>query len=198
MVNSVTSRQRDRYDVGGQIADLSRGTADVARHVSELNRRMAALEDEFAAAVDKSRAATEPLAAEMGELGDLVKELADAVAVHEQMLESAIARATPTRPAPAYASAPEPVTVERADITDRAELGEPEIPGGRAASGPFKGMEQGAIVAQLVRAIEANRIDLFLQPIVTLPQRKVRYYEALTRLRDDEGALLAPVVCLLV
>lgn len=42
------------------------------------------------------------------------------------------------------------------------------------------------------RSIEANRIDLYLQPIVTLPQRKVRYYEALTRLRDDGGELILP------
>src|SRR5262249_22111019 len=37
---------------------------------------------------------------------------------------------------------------------------------------------------------EANRIDLYLQPIVTLPQRKVRYYEAMTRLRTDKGEVL--------
>ena len=58
--------------------------------------------------------------------------------------------------------------------------------------GPFRGMEQSEIVAQIARAIEANRVDLFLQPIVTLPQRKVRYYEALARLRDDDGSLISP------
>src|SRR5262249_57211076 len=42
------------------------------------------------------------------------------------------------------------------------------------------------------RAVEANRVDLYLQPIVTLPQRKVRYYEGLTRLRSDDGDLLLP------
>jgi cyclic-di-GMP phosphodiesterase TipF (flagellum assembly factor) len=36
-------------------------------------------------------------------------------------------------------------------------------------------------------AIEANRIDLHLQPIVTLPQRKVRFYEAMSRLRTAGG-----------
>src|SRR5947209_19891206 len=56
MVNSVTSRQRDRFDVGSQIADLSRGTADIARHVSELDRRMVALEEDVAAATDPNRA----------------------------------------------------------------------------------------------------------------------------------------------
>ena len=39
-------------------------------------------------------------------------------------------------------------------------------------------------------AIEANRIDIYLQPMVTLPQRKVRFYEAVTRLRDDKDQIL--------
>ena len=30
----------------------------------------------------------------------------------------------------------------------------------------------------IAAAVDSNRIDLYLQPIVTLPQRKVRYYEA--------------------
>jgi len=192
MINSITGRQRDRSDIGSQIADLSRGTADIGRQVSELDRRIVAMEGEVAAAMDRTRTATEPLASEIDELGGLVKELADAVAAHEQMLESAIHNATPARatPVPAPAFAPEPV--ERPDATDRAELGEPERPAGRPLSGPFQGQEHAVIVAQIARAVEANRVDLFLQPLVTLPQRKVRYYEALTRLRGDDGTLLSP------
>jgi cyclic-di-GMP phosphodiesterase TipF (flagellum assembly factor) len=80
MINSVTGRQRDRYDVGAQIADLSRGTADIGRQVSELDRRIVAMEGDIAAELDRSHAATAPLATEIGELGELVKDLADAVA----------------------------------------------------------------------------------------------------------------------
>jgi cyclic-di-GMP phosphodiesterase, flagellum assembly factor TipF len=40
--------------------------------------------------------------------------------------------------------------------------------------------------------VEANRIDLYLQPIVTLPQRKIRYYEALSRLRTAAGEQVLP------
>jgi len=187
LINSVSGRQRDRYDMGSQIADLSRATADIGRQVSELDRRIVGLEGEVAAAMDRTRSATEPLASEIDELGGLVKELADAVAAHEQMLESAIANATPPRPAaaPAPAYPPEP---ERA----AAERHEPAEPPHMPASGPFRGMEPSAIVAQIARAVEANRVDLFLQPIVTLPQRKVRYYEALARLRHDDGSLLSP------
>jgi cyclic-di-GMP phosphodiesterase TipF (flagellum assembly factor) len=189
LINSVTGRQRDRYDMGGQIADLSRATGDIGRQVSELDRRIVGLEGEVAAAMDRTRSATEPLASEIDELGGLVKELADAVAAHEHMLESAIANATPQRPmaAPAPVFAPEP---ERPAAAGRAEPAEASrLP---PASGPFRGMENSAIVAQIARAVEANRVDLFLQPIVTLPQRKVRYYEALARLRNDDGSLLSP------
>jgi len=50
---------------------------------------------------------------------------------------------------------------------------------------------QNQIIATVRSAIEENRIDIFLQPMVTLPQRKVRYYEAVTRLRDDKDQILA-------
>jgi cyclic-di-GMP phosphodiesterase, flagellum assembly factor TipF len=42
------------------------------------------------------------------------------------------------------------------------------------------------------RALEENRVDLYLQPVVSLPQRKVRFYEALTRLRSEDGAVIMP------
>ncbi|PVB63236.1 EAL domain-containing protein [Labrenzia sp. 011] len=39
-------------------------------------------------------------------------------------------------------------------------------------------------------ALNANRVELHLQPIVSLPQRQVKYYEAYTRLRDTSGNLV--------
>lgn len=42
------------------------------------------------------------------------------------------------------------------------------------------------------RSLEENRIDIYLQPVVSLPQRKVRFYEALTRLRAGDGTIIMP------
>ena len=42
------------------------------------------------------------------------------------------------------------------------------------------------------RALEENRVDLHLQPVVSLPQRKLRFFEALSRLRSDDGAVIMP------
>ena len=43
-------------------------------------------------------------------------------------------------------------------------------------------------------AIESQRVDLYLQPIVSLPQRKQRYFEAFSRLRCEDDSLLTPAV----
>jgi cyclic-di-GMP phosphodiesterase, flagellum assembly factor TipF len=40
--------------------------------------------------------------------------------------------------------------------------------------------------------IESGRVDLYLQPTVTLPERKVRYFEALTRIRKADDELVVP------
>lgn len=48
-------------------------------------------------------------------------------------------------------------------------------------------------IIDIVRdALANNRVDLYLQPIVTLPQRKVRYYECLSRIRDHAGNVIRP------
>ncbi|MFN0024318.1 MAG: EAL domain-containing protein [Parvularculaceae bacterium] len=54
------------------------------------------------------------------------------------------------------------------------------------------GDEDRAILNRVRDAIEERRIDLYLQPIVSLPQRKPRYYEAFSRLREADGRVLKP------
>jgi cyclic-di-GMP phosphodiesterase TipF (flagellum assembly factor) len=49
-----------------------------------------------------------------------------------------------------------------------------------------------AMLDMIRRSLEENRVDLYLQPIVSLPQRKVRFYEALTRLRSADGSVVMP------
>ncbi len=53
----------------------------------------------------------------------------------------------------------------------------------------FDDNEMLEIVSQ---AIEAGRVDLYLQPTVTLPERRPRYFEALTRIRTRADELILP------
>jgi cyclic-di-GMP phosphodiesterase TipF (flagellum assembly factor) len=52
--------------------------------------------------------------------------------------------------------------------------------------------EKDELLETIRSSLEENRVDLYLQPIVSLPQRKLRYYEALSRLRDRNGQVIMP------
>jgi cyclic-di-GMP phosphodiesterase, flagellum assembly factor TipF len=185
LYNAVSMRLRDRTDVGGQIADLSRGTADLARQVAEFGRRLTAVEGKLASVNHSGADRIQAFAGEINELGGLVKQLAVSVASHEDLLaaNAAAAAANPPESAPSKESsilaeppklvvAPPPIAVvstEPAAAPPRSEV---------------------LTLAAVRAAIEENRLDIYLQPMVTLPQRKVRFYEAVTRIRDGNDQVL--------
>jgi len=271
LYNAVSTRLYDRGDFGGQVGELSRGTADLARQVAEVNRRVAAIEGNAHAAVERTLAATHPITAEMGEVGGLIRQIAETVAAHDTQLkvlapgvasttsvptvkpmppiapavaappaetgaprsfDSRFPESSPAEPSsaelkpaePGFAGAgpfqtppvdPRPVYAPLSDAplgqakaieaepvgTDPVGLKPPEAeppqsapaepgpaePAATRIGGRFKDMQPAAVVAMIRDAVDANRVDLFLQPIVTLPQRKVRFYEAVARLRAGDG-----------
>jgi cyclic-di-GMP phosphodiesterase TipF (flagellum assembly factor) len=182
LYNAVTTRLRDRTDVSDQITDLSRGSADMARQLAEFGRRLATIEGQGSSAAETARAAVAPISAELGEIGTLVKQLAESVAAHDAALAAgAIRPVNVAGPAPAPSA--EPANASRPAVS--------EVKPAAAAPAPPAGHSED-ILAAIRSAIEAHRIDMHLQPIVTLPQRKVRYYEALSRLRTEDGHMLPP------
>ncbi len=57
--------------------------------------------------------------------------------------------------------------------------------------------DKDATILERVRsAIEQDRIDLYLQPVVSLPQRKQRFFEAYSRLRAEDGSVIKPLAYL--
>src|SRR4051794_39396846 len=89
LYNAVSMRLRDRSDVGGQIADLSRGTADLARQVAEFGRRLALVEGRVVSANSANQDRVQSVSGEIAELGVLVQQLALSVASHDDMLSRA-------------------------------------------------------------------------------------------------------------
>lgn len=185
LYNTISNRLRDRGLLGDQIADLSRATADLSRQMAEMSRRVTAAEERVESTASRARGAVDPLAVEIGELGGLVRQLAETVAGHEKIMreQGAMPRrggeappapvAAPVEPVP---EAPLPLTEAETDtVTDDRR---------------FQGLTREAIGELIARAADSNRIDLYLQPIVTLPQRKVRFYEALSRLRTEAGEII--------
>ncbi len=146
--NAVTSRLRDRSDVGSQIADLSRGTGDLARQVAELGRRTAALEGQSDKIVDsaaeKTRIATEAVTGELAELGTLVKQLAETVALHELKFAGARDFGAPA-----------------------ANQDRPAAQAEAAGDAEPAADSRDEMIATVRDAIDSGRVDLYLQPIVT-------------------------------
>jgi cyclic-di-GMP phosphodiesterase TipF (flagellum assembly factor) len=58
--------------------------------------------------------------------------------------------------------------------------------------------QSNALLETVREALAANRVDLYLQPIVALPQRKTVYYESYSRLRDETGRVMMPAEYLTV
>jgi cyclic-di-GMP phosphodiesterase TipF (flagellum assembly factor) len=177
LYTNVSGRLADRNDLGDQIADLSRGTGDLARQMAEMSRRVAIVEGRVDGTVDRVRGTIDPIATEIGELGCLVLQLAETVASHAAVLQeqgALPAPPTPMPPAPPPAAAAAPAMSES----------------GATGASHFRGLSREQIVALIDKAADAHRIDLYLQPVVTLPQRKVRYYEALSRLRTEDGDIV--------
>jgi cyclic-di-GMP phosphodiesterase TipF (flagellum assembly factor) len=202
LYNAVSIRLRDRSEAGSQITDLSRGTADLARQVAEFGRRLAAVEGKVVSVNSTSQDRIQSVIGEINELGTLVKQLASSVATHEDMLSAPPQLVPVTTAAPAI-SPPAPMPAR--DMPTQAPDIRPERllsvagaeAGTLAASTPVAlasttaSSRNAAQLAAVVRsAIAESRIDIYLQPMVTLPQRKVRFYEAMTRLRDDKDQVI--------
>src|SRR5688572_20270487 len=69
---------------------------------------------------------------------------------------------------------------------------EPRAPYLAAHSGQdVRGRPQG-LVEVVKDALMEGRVDLYLQPVMALPQRKTVFYESYTRLRDTTGRVIMP------
>jgi cyclic-di-GMP phosphodiesterase TipF (flagellum assembly factor) len=263
LYNAVSTRMNIRSVVGPQLTELSRSTADLARQLAELGRRLAAVESRIERSLAKGEATIEPLAVEISELGGLLDQLAETVALHETQLAeiersppqrlrperetvrpeavkpewfklepvksepaekewtsppapaptaeapaapvlapAAQPPAAPAAPAPSVVAVPVAAGAVAASVVAAAAAAAPAaaplptslsaapgpaVTAAAAAAAPPDKVTSPEMLAAIRSAIEANRIDLHLQPIVTLPQRKVRFYEAMSRLRTQGG-----------
>ena len=52
--------------------------------------------------------------------------------------------------------------------------------------------QQAALLETVREALADNRVDLYLQPLVSLPQRRTVFYESFSRLRDASGRVMMP------
>jgi cyclic-di-GMP phosphodiesterase, flagellum assembly factor TipF len=126
---------------------------------------------------------------------DVARTRNDAVTLRKKLSAAGEAAARHTKPASEHQPAEQRML--RALVEQLSSLGEaisdeqpePEEPKKKPkpAHEPGEVANEGLTEEQVLRLVDAaikqDRIDLFLQPIVALPQRKVRFYEMLSRIR---------------
>ena len=168
-LHALAGGLRERTHTGRALARLRADLDGATARVHELEQALDA----------QTEARNEQLAAEVRLMETLVKGLA------ESMEAGLAGRAAPASPAPAG-----PHPARRAD--DRREpppRGQTRLP----LDGPLdSALTEGDLMDTIRASLEENRVDLYLQPIVTLPQRKTRFYEGLTRLRGRGGEIIMP------
>ena len=212
----------DRVATEARMAELARANGELAHDLAELTRRvdrfdtlavdqaraltaplsgeigqLGALVKQFAetlqvheAAIVKLGTAAQPAAPPAAQqAAPAAPEPVAAPSVAEAVEPVAAVSAAPAPAAAAGRAVPSRLIETLRQRLDRAE----PAPAAVAALPPvFEGLTRAEAVASISGAIDARRIDLYLQPIVTLPQRKVRWYQASVRLRIAAGDLLQP------
>lgn len=178
-----TLRHRAEARLERAVEDLSRLLSTNAQAGTTLGQRINALVDENAGK------RLDNMEADVSVLGTVVRQVAEAVAdLEEARKRQARREAGPTitaaaRPPPpdlpAYLETPPPAAPKRppaaAPSIAAAMSSEPVIP-----------------LETLKQAIEDGRLVFHLQPIVTLPQRKVFGYDIVPRLALEEGEFADP------
>ena len=77
------------------------------------------------------------------------------------------------------------------DAVTKEALDEQEVFGSPTTMAPVRLSENDML--DIIRdALRQNRVDLYLQPIVSLPQRKHRYFECFSAVRNAQGAVITP------
>ena len=118
--------------------------------------------------------------ARQGQVADI-----DAVMTEVKVLQDLVERlqnggsAAPPAPAPETRSAPprEPA---------------PRQPPKQVPERVISGLDNGALLDVVRDGLRNNRVELFIQPIVSLPQRKHRHYECFSRIRAADGGIITP------
>lgn len=167
--------------IGGGLVLLAGGALDLHRRLARRQRDTLHRLDRLQKSVDALAERLERRIAPVAETGDAGPSAAvhEAVLQEVRLLHALVARLGESRPS----AGREPPPASR-----------PARPAPRdgvpASQAPP--MDEAAVLEAVREALAADRIDIHLQPIVSLPQRKHRFFEVFSRVRAADGALILP------
>jgi len=109
------------------------------------------------------------------------------VAKEVKMLKSLVGRLTEAAPA----AQPVAVAAAGGGAAKVVSVAAEPLPVGRALPGDGAPVDTD-VLSKVRQALRNDRIDLAIQPVVSLPQRKRRFYECFSRLTAEDGTQLLP------
>lgn len=177
-------RQREKVQFRDEIEDMLGATQELRSDLGGLKADVDGMRSRLG---EKNFLHAEKLASQVGMMETLIQQLAEEAARRDAVEEMRIERA---------AQEIEEANMVQARVAAEKAAANASDPRRRKASkapGPAGTEAADKMMSKAIRkSLESNRVDLYLQPIVTLPQRKVRFYEALSRLRDEDGSTMMP------
>jgi len=78
------------------------------------------------------------------------------------------------------------------EMRDQAAQSARRVPASAPAATRAGADDRPQLLTTVRDALAEGRVDLHLQPIVSLPQRKTHFFESFSRLRDAEGGVVMP------
>lgn len=163
--HALVGRHSERALLETELRGLRSVTAAMSRDMEKLQEHVAELETSLD---HQTSARNEQLSSEVRLVETLVKGLAESV-------EAGVNTPSPARRAADHQNEP---ARDQTRLPLEGDVAEP--------------VTEGEMIETIRASLEENRVDLYLQPIVTLPQRRTRFYEGLTRLRGSEGEIIMP------
>ena len=172
-------RARERAD--GEAAGAMEAVAHLERVQRRLEGDFAQMRNALADLQSRPEQNVGAVVAEVKVLQSLVERLYSARAVAPQPA------AAPASPAPSSAVPAKPAT-PAAPATNGSAMGGPSLPMPPVA----EGLDEQEILDLVREGLRENAVELALQPIVSLPQRKRRFYECFSRVRTHDGGVIVP------
>jgi cyclic-di-GMP phosphodiesterase TipF (flagellum assembly factor) len=117
---------------------------------------------------------------------DLEKDV-DKVTAEVRLLHNLVNQLAP-RPKRAAPSQPDIV----AELLDASPVARAAVRAGPLRAAEGRALDDGEILRIIRDGLRQDRIELVLQPIVSLPQRKHKFYEAFTRISAEDGKTVLP------
>ncbi|MBV6656749.1 MAG: EAL domain-containing protein [Devosiaceae bacterium] len=206
LLEQANARQADRKQLRQQIEVQEAALQDAFNEVDMLRSRLVGLETDTQQTVD---AGVAPLTHDVQAIGALLAQVTETVSdvdhrmialeTAQQAQEREARKAAAERPAPEpvekpAAKAPEPKLEPEPQATQAEDSAEPapeeSAPTPRETAQDITNRKAKALLQRVATAVERQRIEVAMQSIVTLPQRRARGYATTYSLKLDGAGTL--------